>query len=108
MKQEGRAWEKGFFTLRNCVLTRLESQIFSSSPLLNGGFFPVHERCLLEGGIPEGGESVTALPLPGQGTVRLCGPAQQTAMQTFSASSLSGREPHNLELILWVRPSDTI
>ena len=51
-------------------------------------------------GIPEGGESVTALPLPGQGTVRLCGPAQQTAMQTFFASSLSGREPHNLELIL--------
>ena len=41
-------------------------------------------------GIREGGESVTALPLPGQGTVRLCGPAQQTAMQTFCATHCLG------------------
>ena len=47
MKQEGRAWEKGFFTLWNCILTGLESKIPSSSPLINGGFFPVHERSLL-------------------------------------------------------------
>ena len=51
-------------------------------------------------GIPGGGERVTVLPLPGQDRVRLCGPAHQTAMQNFSASSLSGCEPHNLELIL--------
>jgi len=41
-------------------------------------------------GIPEGGESVTALPLPGQGTVRLCGPGQQIAMQTFCATHCLG------------------
>lgn len=48
MKQEGRAWEKGFFTLGNCVLTGLESEIVSSSPLINAGFFPVYDRSLLE------------------------------------------------------------
>lgn len=51
-------------------------------------------------GFSEFGERVTALLLPGQDRVRLCGRAEQTDIQNFSASSPSGCEPPNLEPIL--------